>query len=151
MFCRLELALAALPELGRRTRRRASSAAARGPSRCCSRTRIGRFPLACGPEPEVLGVRVPRLAGALAPLRRSAGRCSSRAPTAPAAPTRAGVEDVDERIRAGVDLVLDGGELPGTPSTVVDLTGYETDGTFAVLREGAVARGRDALTAALVR
>ena len=31
------------------------------------------------------------------------------------------VDDVDEELRAGVDLVLDGGELPGTPSTVVDL------------------------------
>ena len=29
------------------------------------------------------------------------------------------VEDVDQPIRSGVDLILDGGELPGTPSTVV--------------------------------
>jgi L-threonylcarbamoyladenylate synthase len=50
------------------------------------------------------------------------------------------VEDVDERIRAGVDMVLDGGELPGTPSTVVDLTRYEADGAWTVVREGAVSR-----------
>jgi L-threonylcarbamoyladenylate synthase len=48
------------------------------------------------------------------------------------------VEDVDERIRAGVDLILDGGELPGTPSTVVDLTTYENGGSFEIMREGAI-------------
>ena len=35
--------------------------------------------------------------------------------------------------------MLDGGELPGTPSTVIDLRGYEADGTYAIVREGAVA------------
>ncbi len=84
-------------------------------------------------------MRVPRLEGALAPLE------ALRWPVLQSSANRAGdadarrVEDVDERIRAGVDLVLDGGELPGTPSTVVDLTAYERDGSFAVLREGAVA------------
>ena len=48
------------------------------------------------------------------------------------------LEDVDERIGNGVDLALDGGELPGTPSTVLDLTSYEEDGTHTILREGAV-------------
>jgi L-threonylcarbamoyladenylate synthase len=41
-----------------------------------------------------------------------------------------------------VDLLLDGGELPGTASTVIDLTAYERDGSFAVVREGAVRRDR---------
>ena len=35
--------------------------------------------------------------------------------------------------------MLDGGELPGTPSTVVDLRAYETAGTWSVIRAGAVA------------
>jgi L-threonylcarbamoyladenylate synthase len=39
-----------------------------------------------------------------------------------------------------VDLVLDAGELPGTPSTVVDLSAYEESGDWTVLREGAVPR-----------
>jgi L-threonylcarbamoyladenylate synthase len=43
-------------------------------------------------------------------------------------------------VREGVDLVLDAGELPGTPSTVVDLAGYEDGGEWTVLREGAVPR-----------
>ena len=47
--------------------------------------------------------------------------------------------DVPEPIRAGADLVLDGGELPGTPSTVVDLRGYEDSGAWTVVRAGLVA------------
>ena len=42
-------------------------------------------------------------------------------------------------MRAAADLVLDGGELPGTPSTVVDLRAYEDGGGWSVAREGAVA------------
>jgi L-threonylcarbamoyladenylate synthase len=52
------------------------------------------------------------------------------------------LEDVDPRVRAGVDVELDAGELPGTPSTVVDLTSLEDDGGFEVLREGALATAR---------
>ena len=138
MFFRLELALAALPELGERTRA-ALEALLPGAVTLLLPNPDRRYPLACGPTPEVLGVRVPRLEGALAPLE------ALRWPVLQSSANRAGgadarrVEDVDERIRAGVDLVLNGGELPGTPSTVVDLTAYERDGTFAVLREGAVA------------
>jgi L-threonylcarbamoyladenylate synthase len=55
-------------------------------------------------------------------------------------PDASRVSDVDEELRAGVDLILDGGELPGTPSTVVDLAGYESDGSWEVVREGAVPR-----------
>jgi L-threonylcarbamoyladenylate synthase len=45
---------------------------------------------------------------------------------------------VPEEIRRRADLVLDGGELAGTPSTVVDLRRFELDGMWAVLRQGAV-------------
>jgi L-threonylcarbamoyladenylate synthase len=34
--------------------------------------------------------------------------------------------------------VLDGGELGGTPSTVIDLRGYEDRGQWQVVRPGAV-------------
>jgi L-threonylcarbamoyladenylate synthase len=43
-------------------------------------------------------------------------------------------EDVPEEIRAGAAAAVDGGEVPGTPSTVVDLTGPDP----RILREGAV-------------
>jgi L-threonylcarbamoyladenylate synthase len=49
--------------------------------------------------------------------------------------------DVPESIREGADLVLGGGELPGIPSTVVDLTAYES-GEWRVLREGALSRAQ---------
>jgi L-threonylcarbamoyladenylate synthase len=48
------------------------------------------------------------------------------------------LDDVDPAIRAGVDLEIDGGELPGTASTVVDLSGEEP----RIVREGAVSAAR---------
>ena len=97
-----------------------------------------RYPLACGPQPDRLGVRVPALAGPLAPLgavRRPVLQSSANRSGGPDAHR---LEDVDGIIRAGVDLELDGGELAGAPSTVVDLGTYEQDGAFRILREGAV-------------
>jgi L-threonylcarbamoyladenylate synthase len=140
MFFRLELALAALPELGARTRAAAERLLPGGLTLVLPNP-ARRFPLAGGPEPERLGLRVPRLAGELAPLAemRLPVLQSSANPSGGADARRA--QDVDERIRAGVDLILDGGELPGTPSTVVDLTSYEVGGRYEILREGAVPAG----------
>ena len=50
------------------------------------------------------------------------------------------LEEVPAALREAADLVVDGGELPGTPSTVVDLSRYEADGTWELLREGALPR-----------
>jgi tRNA (cmo5U34)-methyltransferase len=50
-------------------------------------------------------------------------------------------------LRVGADLVIDGGELPGTPSTVVDLRSYEKTGSWSIVREGAV--GESAVRTAL--
>jgi L-threonylcarbamoyladenylate synthase len=137
MFFRLELALAALPELGGRTRA-AVERLLPGALTLLLPNPARRFPLACGPEPEKLGLRVPALAGALAPLAGvSWPVLQSSANPSGGADVRS-VAEVDERIRAAVDMILDGGELPGTPSTVVDLTSYERDGSWEVLREGAV-------------
>jgi L-threonylcarbamoyladenylate synthase len=96
-----------------------------------------RYPLACGPAPERLGIRVPGLPEELAPLRaiRRPLLQSSANPSGGPDPRR--LDAVDPAIRAGVDAELDGGELPGTPSTVVDLSAYETGG-YEVLREGAL-------------
>ena len=139
MFFRLELALEALPDLGPRTR----DAVARllpgavtlllpNPSR--------RYPLACGPTAERLGVRVPRLDGELAPLAAVGWPVLQSSANRSGEPDARRVTEVDERLRAGVDLILDGGELPGTPSTVLDLTAYENDGSWEVVREGAIPR-----------
>jgi L-threonylcarbamoyladenylate synthase len=136
MFFRLELAMAAVPELPGRIRG-AVERLLPGPLTLLLPNPQRRYPLACGPEPERLGLRVPHLDGALAPLAtvRWPVLQSSANPSGGSDARR--VEQVDERIRRGVDLVLDGGELPGTPSTVVDLTGYE-EGAWSIVREGAV-------------
>jgi L-threonylcarbamoyladenylate synthase len=93
-----------------------------------------RFPLACGPDPDTLGLRVPDvplLAGArVAVLQTSANLAGG-------ADARR-LEEVPREIRDGADLVIDGGELPGTPSTVVDLREFEETGRFHVVRQGAV-------------
>ena len=133
MFFQLELALAALPELGRRTVG-ALERLLPGALTLVLPNPARRFPLACGPEPERLGLRVPDL-----PLLAEVSRPvlqSSANPSGGADARR--IADVDERIRRGVDLVLDGGELPGTPSTVVDLSDYEQSGGYEILREGAM-------------
>jgi L-threonylcarbamoyladenylate synthase len=48
--------------------------------------------------------------------------------------------EVPQRLREGADLVLDGGTLPGTPSTVVDLRDLAAGGRWHLLREGAMPR-----------
>ena len=137
MFFALEPALAALAGLGERTRA-ALERLLPGALTLVLPNPERRYPLACGPEPERLGVRVPRLEGALAPLA-AVGRPVLQSSANPSGgPDARRLDLVDERIRAGVDLELDGGELPGTPSSVVDLTGYERDGAWKLVREGAV-------------
>ena len=90
MFFDLELALAALPELGQRTREALERLLPGARDRGACRTPRGATRSHAGPAPERLGLRVPALDGALAPLAAVAGRCSSPAPTRAAAPTRAG-------------------------------------------------------------
>jgi len=139
MFFDRDLALAALPELAARTRAALERLLPGGVTVLLSNP-ARHFQLACGPAPGTLGLRVPALAGPLAALAavRLPVLQSSANRTGGADPRR--VADVTEAIRAGADLVLDGGELPGTPSTVVDLRRYEEDRSWEVVREGAVAR-----------
>jgi L-threonylcarbamoyladenylate synthase len=93
-----------------------------------------RFPLACGPDPETLGVRVPDVGPPLRAVRWPVLQTSANLSGEPDPRT---VDEVPERLRASADLVLDAGELPGTPSTVVDLRDFE-QGSYAIVRDGAV-------------
>jgi L-threonylcarbamoyladenylate synthase len=142
MFFDLEVAFDVLSELGPRTRE-AMTRLLPGPVTLLVPNPAGRFPLACGDDLATLGVRVPR-------VRRLAG---VRWPVVQSSANRAGgpdprrLEEVPEAIRSAADLVLDGGELPGAPSTVVDLRDYEEHGSWSVLRQGAV--GEEVLQAAL--
>jgi len=140
MFFNRELALAALPELQGRTREAVLRLLPGGVTLLLPNPRR-RFPVACGPDPDRLGLRVPDLSGELAPLaaarwpvlQSSANRSGGRAVRRLAA--------VEEDIRRGVDMELDGGVLPGAESTVVDLTRYEQSGEFEIVREGALPAG----------
>src|SRR3954464_2660446 len=138
MFFDVDLALEALPELGARTRA-ALRALLPGGVTLLLPNPARRFPLAGG---EALGLRVPAgpLRGVRWPvLQSSANRAGGRDPRT--------LDDIPASIRDSADLVLDAGELPGTPSTVIDLTAYEADGAWSIVREGAVAR--EAVEAAL--
>jgi L-threonylcarbamoyladenylate synthase len=85
-----------------------------------------------------LGIRVPAFAGELAPLARlSSCVLQTSANPAGAADPRT-LQSVERDIREAADFQLDGGELPGKASTVVDLFDYERDGSWRMLREGAV-------------
>jgi L-threonylcarbamoyladenylate synthase len=139
MFFQLELALAALPELGERTRA-AVQRLLPGALTLLLPNPARRYPLACGPDPERLGLRVPLLEGALAPLAAVAWPVLQSSANRSGGPDARRVEDVDPELCAGVDLVLDAGELPGTPSTVIDLTAYEEDGSWELVRAGAIPR-----------
>jgi len=95
-----------------------------------------RYPLACREDPARLGVRVidGPLSGARCPIFQTSANLSGE----PAASTFAGI--VPE-VREEVDLAIDGGELTGLPSTVVDLTEYDENGVWTVLRDGGMSRG----------
>ena len=142
MFFSLERALDALPELGERTRE-AMTRLLPGRVTVLVPNPAGRFALACGSDVGTLGLRVPvvpALAGVRRPvLQSSANRAGGADPRS--------LDEVPALLRAAVDLVIDAGELPGTPSTVVDLRRYEADGEWRVVREGAV--GERELTEAL--
>ncbi|MGZ4171413.1 MAG: Sua5/YciO/YrdC/YwlC family protein [Solirubrobacteraceae bacterium] len=135
MFFDVDLALAALPELGERTR-----AALRrllpGPVSVLLPNPEGRFPLACGDDIRTLGLRVPAvplLEGVSWPVLQSSANLAGE-------PDARRLSDVPDVLRRGADLVIDGGELPGTPSTVVDLQGFESSGEWGIVREGALSR-----------
>jgi L-threonylcarbamoyladenylate synthase len=133
MFFALETALEALPELGPRTR----AALARllpGPVGVVLPNPQGRFPLACGADRSTLGLRVPAVS-AFAQVRAPVLQSSANRAGGPDPRTLA---EVPELLRAGVDLLIDGGELPGTASSVVDLRRYEESRDWSVVRPGLV-------------
>ncbi len=93
-----------------------------------------RYPLACREDPERLGVRLitdPPLGGLMRPLFQTSANRSGEA-----APVR--FDQVPAQVIAETDLAVDGGELGGVPSTVVDVTAIESGGEWKLLREGAL-------------
>jgi L-threonylcarbamoyladenylate synthase len=93
-----------------------------------------RFRWITGANPDAIGVRVPELGGPGAELLERAGAVVATSANRPGEPDPRTIDEVPEEIRAGAAAVVEGGELPGTPSTVIDLTGPEP----RILREGAL-------------
>jgi L-threonylcarbamoyladenylate synthase len=92
-----------------------------------------RYPLACRENPERLGVRLidgPLAGASCALFQTSANRSGAPAPR--------GLDQIEPAILSGADLAIDGGGLPGSHSTVVDLTDLDAGGGSTVLREGAL-------------
>jgi L-threonylcarbamoyladenylate synthase len=137
MFFARAAALQALPELAGRERA-AVEALLPGPVTLLLPNRRRRFPLACVPDASSLGLRVPLLSGELsalanltAPLLQSSANLSGQ-------PAVRRVQDLPAALLEGADLVLDGGELAGTASTVLDLRSYQRSGDWSVVRSGAL-------------
>jgi len=93
-----------------------------------------RFRWLTGSTPDRIGVRVPELSGPGAEVLARVGAVVATSANLRGGPEPTRVDDVPVEIRAGAAAIVDGGELPGTPSTVLDLTGREP----IVIREGAV-------------
>jgi L-threonylcarbamoyladenylate synthase len=145
MFFDVALALRALPELGARTRVLLERLLPGGVTLLLPNPG-GRYPLACGADPHTLGLRVPAtsvLAGVTVPVLQSSANLSG-------GPDARRLEDVPAAIREGADLLVDAGELPGTPSTVIDLRRFEATGEWAVVRAGAVERAAVAAAVAAI-
>jgi tRNA threonylcarbamoyl adenosine modification protein (Sua5/YciO/YrdC/YwlC family) len=80
-----------------------------------------------------VGVRVPELPPGAAAVVREVGVVAATSANLAGGPDPRRVEDVPEEIRAACGAIVDAGELPGVPSTVIDLTSGEP----RVLRQGA--------------
>ncbi len=97
-----------------------------------------RYRWLTGGRPDVIGIRVPQSAGVAADVMHRVGAVMATSANRHGEPDPKRLDEVPEEIRAGSGAVVDGGELPGTPSTVIDFTGPEP----AVLREGAAAAAK---------
>jgi L-threonylcarbamoyladenylate synthase len=129
----LEMLLECVPEL----RGRAATIARAllpGPYTLVLPNPARRFRWLTGSRPETIGVRLPELPEPARAVLDRVGAVLATSANAAGGPDPRRVDDIPEAIRGGCAAVVDSGELPGTPSTVLDLTGPEP----RVIREGAV-------------
>lgn len=95
-----------------------------------------RYPLASREDAERLGIRLIAgpLSGAMTPVFQTSANPSGE-------PAPRSFDQIDEQVLAGVDVAIDGGELLGAPSTVVDLSELDSSGQWRLLREGTLPHG----------
>ncbi|MDQ3571750.1 MAG: Sua5/YciO/YrdC/YwlC family protein [Actinomycetota bacterium] len=90
-----------------------------------------RYALACGSDPDRLGIRLIEspLTSVATPLFQTSANFAGE-------PATSSFEEIPESIVTAVDLAIDGGPLSGEPSTVVDVSGLERGEPWRVLRQG---------------
>lgn len=105
-----------------------------------------RYRWLTGSTPDAIGVRVPELEGDARAAFERIGALAATSANVHGGPEPRTVDEIPDELRRGVAAIVDGGELPGTPSTVVDFTGPEP----RIVREGAgnVARALSLVTTA---
>ncbi len=81
---------------------------------------------------KTVGVRVPDAPIALALVARLAHPIISTSAATPEGDVLMEARDIKEKLGHGLELILDGGDKPNDPSTVIDLTGPEP----VVVRQG---------------
>ncbi len=106
-----------------------------GPYTLVLRNPARRFRWLAGSAPETIGVRVPVLVGEAASILQQVGAVAASSANLHGGPDPATLDEVPDQIRSAAAALVDGGELPGTASTVIDFTGPEPK----VIREGAAA------------
>ena len=125
----VEALLEAVPELPERTVRTLLP----GPYTLVLPNPARRFAWLAGERPEAIGVRVPDLPPDTGEVLRRAGPVVATSANLAGGPDPRRLDDVPRELREAAAAEIDGGELPGVASTVVDFTGDEPK----VLREGA--------------
>ena len=93
-----------------------------------------RFRWLTGSRVDAIGVRVPELPAPTRAVLDAVGAVLATSANLSGGPDPATLDEVPEEIRSACAAEVDAGRLPGTPSTVIDLTGSEP----RVLREGLV-------------
>jgi L-threonylcarbamoyladenylate synthase len=93
-----------------------------------------RFRWLTGTNPEAIGVRVPDFDGPGAEVLERVGAVVATSANHPGGRDPKRLDEVPDDIRAGAAALVDGGELPGSPSTVIDLTRAKP----RIIRDGAL-------------
>ncbi len=112
---------------------RAARALLPGPATCIVPDPTGRYAAASGDQPGAVGLRAPRVAGAILALDVALIATSANDP---GGPDPAALDEVPARIRAAGVIGLDAGRLPGIASAVVDLRGLTRGESAHVVRPG---------------
>jgi L-threonylcarbamoyladenylate synthase len=106
-----------------------------------------RYRWLTGANPAAIGVRVPELPPEADDVVAEAGCVAATSANLHGGPDPRRIDEIPGEILEHVGAVIDAGELPGTPSTVLDFTGEQP----RVIREGAApaAEALDRVAAAL--